>query len=131
MTAFKLAGIALLAVSAAVVLRAYRPEMALQLSVAACLFLLAYALSDIAAIRAAVDGVAGRFGLGAEQLKLVFKVIGISYVVQFAAEACRDAGESAIASKVELAGRVLIVAAALPALLAVLSLLSGLLQQTP
>ncbi len=131
MTAFKLAGIALLAVSAAVVLRAYRPEMALQLSVAACLFLLAYALSDIAAIRAAVDGVAGRFGLGAEQLKLVFKVIGISYVVQFAAEACRDAGESAIASKVELAGRVLIVAAALPALLAVLSLLSGLLQQAP
>ncbi len=131
MTAFKLAGIALLAVSAAVVLRAYRPEMALQLSVAACLFLLAYALSDIAAIRAAVDGVAGRFGLGAAQLKLVFKVIGISYVVQFAAEACRDAGESAIASKVELAGRVLIVAAALPALLAVLSLLSGLLQQAP
>lgn len=131
MTAFKLAGIALLAVSAAVVLRAYRPEMALQLSLAACLFLLAYALSDIAAIRAAVDGVAGRFGLGAEQLKLVFKVIGISYVVQFAAEACRDAGESAIASKVELAGRVLIVAAALPALLAVLSLLSGLLQQAP
>ena len=55
MTAFKLAGIALLAVSAAVVLRAYRPEMALQLSVAACLFLLAYALSDIAAIRAAVE----------------------------------------------------------------------------
>ena len=131
MTAFKLAGIALLAVSAAAVLRAYRPEMALQLTVAACLFLLAYALSDIAAIRAAVDGVAGRFGLGAEQLKLVFKVIGISYVVQFAAEACRDAGESAIASKVELAGRVLIVAAALPALLAVLSLLSGLLQQAP
>lgn len=128
MTAFKLAGIAFLVVSAAVVLRAYRPEMALQLSVAASLFILAYALSDIAAIRAAVDGVAGNFGLGAEQLKLVFKVIGISYVVQFAAEACRDAGESAIASKVELAGRVLIVAAALPALLAILGLLSGLLQ---
>ncbi len=128
MTAFKLAGIALLAVSAAVVLRAYRPEMALQLSVAACLFILAYALSDIAAVREAVDGLAAGFGLGAEQMKLVFKVIGISYVVQFAAEACKDAGESAIASKVELAGRVMIVAAALPALLAVLGLLRGLLQ---
>lgn len=129
MTVFKLVGIALLAVSAAVVLRAYRPELALQLSIVACLFILAYALSDIGAIRQAVDGVAARFGLGADQLKLVFKVIGIAYVVQFAAEACRDAGESAIASKVELAGRVLIVAAALPALMAVLSLLSGLLQK--
>lgn len=128
MTAFKLAGIALLAVSAAVVVRAYRPEMALQLSVAACLFILAYALSDIGALRMAVEGVSARFGLGADQLELVFKVIGISYVVQFAAEACRDAGESAIASKVELAGRVMIVAAALPALLAVLGLLGGLLQ---
>ncbi|NCB30439.1 MAG: stage III sporulation protein AD, partial [Clostridia bacterium] len=68
-------------------------------------------------------------GLGANQLKLVFKVIGIAYVVQFAAEACRDAGEGAVASKVELAGRVLIVAVALPALMAVLSLLTGLLQK--
>lgn len=129
MTVFKLAGIALLALTAVVVLRAYRPDMALQLSVAACLLLLAYALTDIAAIRQAVEGVTARFGLGAEQLKLVFKVVGIAYVVQFAAEACRDAGESAIASKVELAGRVLIVAAALPALMAVLGLLTGLLQK--
>lgn len=129
MTVFKLAGIALLALAAVVMLRAYRPDMALQLSVAACLLLLAYALTDIAAIRQAVEGVTARFGLGAEQLKLVFKVVGIAYVVQFAAEACRDAGESAIASKVELAGRVLIVAAALPALMAVLGLLTGLLQK--
>ena len=128
MTVFKLVGIALLAVSAVVVLRAYRPEMALQMSIAACLVILAYALSDIGAIKDAVDGVTAQFGLGAEQLKLVFKVIGISYVVQFAAEACRDARESGIASKVELAGRVMIVAAALPALMAVLGLLSSLLK---
>ena len=100
----------------------------LQLSIAVCFVLLSYALTDIAAIRQAVEGVTGRFGLGVEQLKLVFKVLGIAYVAQFAAEACRDAGESAIASKVELAGRVMIVAAALPALLAVLELLRSLLE---
>lgn len=128
MTVFKLAGLALVALCGAVLLRAYKPEMGLQLSIAACFVLLSYALTDIAAIRQAVEGVTGRFGLGVEQLKLVFKVLGIAYAAQFAAEACRDAGESAIASKVELAGRVMIVAAALPALLAVLELLRSLLE---
>ena len=71
MTVFKLAGLALVALCGAVLLRAYKPEMGLQLSIAACFVLLSYALTDIAAIRQAVEGVTGRFGLGVEQLKLV------------------------------------------------------------
>ena len=128
MAAFKLAGVAILAVSAVAILRAYRPEMATQLSIAAGILLFTYALSDIEALRQAVEGVAAQFGLGLEQLKLVFKVLGIAYVIQFAAEACKDAGESAIASKVEMAGRVLIVITAFPALSAVMGLLASLLR---
>ena len=66
MTVFKLAGLALVALCGAVLLRAYKPEMGLQLSIAACFVLLSYALTDIAAIRQAVEGVTGRFGLGVE-----------------------------------------------------------------
>ncbi|MDR0840955.1 MAG: stage III sporulation protein AD [Christensenellaceae bacterium] len=127
MTVFKLAGIAVLSVTAGIVLRTYRPDMALQLSMAVCAVLLLFAIEDIAAIRGAIEDVCARYGFQSAHLKLIFKVIGIAYMAQFASETCRDAGESAVASKVELVGRVLILGAALPALLAVLGLLSGLL----
>ena len=41
-------------------------------------------------------------------LTIILKVIGISYVVEFAASVCKDSGESAIASKVEFAGKCII-----------------------
>ena len=127
MEIFKIAGLAVLALGGVILLRAYRPEMALQLSLGTGVVLFAYALTEIGAVQQVIEGITGRYGLGSQQIKLIFKVFGMAYVAQFAAEACRDAGESAIASKVELVGRVMIVAAALPAVFSVLDLLSGLL----
>ena len=45
---------------------------------------------------------------------ILFKTLGICFLAQFAADSCRDAGESALASKVELAGKISIVILALP-----------------
>ena len=39
---------------------------------------------------------------------VILKIIGISYVVEFAVNVCKDSGESAIASKLELAGKCII-----------------------
>ena len=74
-------------------------------------------VGNIAEIKGVVDEMLAGYGLDALQVKVIFKVIGIAYIAQFAADACRDAGEGAIASKVELAGRVLIVATAMPAMI--------------
>ena len=42
------------------------------------------------------------------------KTLGICFLTQFAVDSCKDAGESALASKVELAGKVTVVVMALP-----------------
>lgn len=57
---------------------------------------------------------------------IVLKVIGIAYLTQFGAQLCADAGESAIASKVELAGKVLMMTAAAPVLTGLLEMVTGL-----
>ena len=44
----------------------------------------------------------------------MFKTLGICFLAQFAADSCRDAGESALASKVELAGKISILVLSLP-----------------
>ncbi|MCF6460088.1 stage III sporulation protein AD [Clostridium sp. Cult3] len=57
----------------------------------------------------------------------VLKIIGIAYIVEFGAEISRDAGEEAIASKVELGGKIIIMVLAMPILLALMDLIIKIL----
>ncbi len=127
MTVFKVVGVALVAVAASLVLRAYRPELGLQIAVAAGVLILVLTLDELAAMSGFLGEVLGRFQIDTGYLKVMLKVIGVAYLAQFAADLCRDAGEGAVAGKVELAGRVLILALCLPVLAAILELVSSIL----
>ncbi|HWS29839.1 MAG TPA: stage III sporulation protein AD [Clostridia bacterium] len=127
MTIFKIVGLSLAAVTVVLVLRAYRPEIAVQAAVAAGVVLLLIAVTELSGVMAMIDQIVTRYGLNSEHIKVVLKVIGIAYLAQFAAQTCRDAGEGAIASKVELVGRVLIVTVAVPVVISILNVLGTLL----
>ncbi len=127
MTIFKIVGLSLAAVTVVLVLRAYRPEIAVQAAVAAGVVLLLIAVTELSGVMAMIDQIVTRYGLNSEHIKVVLKVIGIAYLAQFAAQTCRDAGEGAIASKVELVGRVLIVTVAVPVVISILDVLGTLL----
>lgn len=53
-------------------------------------------------------------------LAVIFKVIGIAYLGEFAAQICRDSGSTAVASKIELAAKIIILSLMLPILSAIL-----------
>jgi len=53
-------------------------------------------------------------GMESIYLKTVLKIIGIAYIAEFGAQIVRDAGQESIASKIELAGKVLILVLAIP-----------------
>lgn len=127
MAVFKIVGIGLTATAAALLLRAYRPELGLQASIAAGVLILILTLDELMAVSGLISGIVQRFQLGSEYLKVMLKVIGIAYLAQFAADLCRDAGESAVAGKVELAGRVLILTLCIPMLTTILELVQGIL----
>ena len=128
MTIVRIVGIAVLSVAALMLVRAYKPELALPVSIAAGLTLLFLVLDGVTGIRSFIDGVVQRYGLDSEYIKVMFKVIGIAYLAQFASQLCRDSGEGAVAAKVELAGRILIITVSLPAVAAVLELISSLME---
>ncbi|WP_226582935.1 stage III sporulation protein AD [Halobacillus litoralis] len=52
--------------------------------------------------------------------KTILKIIGIAYIVEFGAQLIRDAGLNALASKVELAGKLFILMLAIPIVTAVI-----------
>lgn len=127
MNILKLVGIAVSAVVAALALRAYRPEMSLQISLAAGVMILILTLDDISAVIGSVSALSNGLGIDNERIKTVFKIIGVAYLAQFAASVCRDAGESAMAGKMELVGRVMILMLALPLVSSVLEVVARLL----
>ena len=65
-------------------------------------------------------------GLDEGYARILLKALAVCYITQLAADCCRDAGESAIASKIELAGKAAIVAVSLPVFTELAELVTGL-----
>lgn len=109
-----IAAFGLISAMLAVILHQYKPEYAMLLSaVAGCgiLFLLVFALTP--AIEQ-LQGIMGKAGLSMAYFKILLKGLGICYLSQFAGDLCRDAGQTSLAGKVELAGKISVVLLALP-----------------
>lgn len=49
-------------------------------------------------------------------VETILKIVGIAYIAEFAAQITKDAGQGAISSKIELGGKILILAMAIPIL---------------
>lgn len=121
-------GVLLCGAMLAVVLRSWRPELALCLSLAAGVVVLVLLLGQIAPLLAAVKRLTAAGGLSTDHLTVVLKAAGICLLTQLTADTCRDAGESSLAGKAELVGRVLLLLLAVPLFEEILALVTRLLQ---
>ena len=97
-----------------VLLKQYKSEYAIYASVIAGATLLLFAISKVGAVVALLDNLVDTVGINKEFFKILLKITGIAYLVEFASNMCKDAGESAISSKIELAGKNLIVTMSIP-----------------
>ncbi|MDI6870017.1 MAG: stage III sporulation protein AD [Bacillota bacterium] len=125
--ALRLVGLGLVVAVMAVTVRTTRPELALPLSLAGGVVLLLLVVQRLAGVVGVLTGLANQAHLSAPYLGIILKVIAVSYLVGLGAQICRDAGERALADKMELAGRILILAMALPIMVAVVDTVAGML----
>ena len=120
----KLCGIAAVGVVAYALLRQYKPELAV-LSEIACAAALFFCVSgELTQITVFFEEALGASGADISFASVLLKVLGAALVTQFAADAARDNAQQALAQKIEFAGKVLILALALPVLQAVLQMIS-------
>lgn len=110
----KLCGFGVLAVILCAVVRQLKPESAVFVSIAAGLALLIFAAKALAPSVIAVNELAETAGISGEFAEVLLKALAISYITSLSANVARDAGESALGAKLELAGRVSIAALSLP-----------------
>ena len=65
-------------------------------------------------------------GLGA-YTTLALRVIGVAYIAELGASVCNDANESAIAAKIDLAARLVILVMAMPVIVDIVRIVTGIL----
>lgn len=123
----KVAAAAIVAAVCAMVVRKQAPEIGLLLAACAGVLILLYCSGALQAAVELMDKLVEQGGLSAAVVEPVMKVTGIAIITRLAADLCRDAKESALASVVETAGSALALLTVLPLMSAVLELLSGLL----
>lgn len=119
MEIWQVVGLALIVTVFSVVLKQIRPEIALQLSILAGAVIFILIMSKIRIIVDLLQSLADQANISSYYLLIILKIVGVAYLAEFGAQICRDAGEGALATKIELAAKVGVIILAIPIIVAI------------
>ncbi len=114
MNVIQIVSIAFIATFMIIVLKQYQPEFAVVASLVACIFIIMFSFEKVQTIITLLENLINKVGINKDFFVVLLKITGIAYLVEFASNICSDAGEKAIASKVEFAGKLIIVTMSIP-----------------
>jgi len=127
MDVIRLVGFSIFAIFLILTLKEQRKDIALILSIAAGVGLLLFSITKMSAIIEMLDDLILKSGINKEFFTIILKVTGISYIIEFGKNICIDAGESGVATKLEMAGKVIIISLSLPLISALVNSLSSII----
>jgi stage III sporulation protein AD len=110
----QIVGLGLVATILALVIKEQKPMFAFLLAVVSGVIIFTFLIDKISDVIRVLERLAVQADLNMVFLETILKIIGIAYIAEFGAQLTRDAGQGAIASKIELAGKVLILVMAVP-----------------
>lgn len=120
--------VAITAAFLALYIKQIRPDYALLITLGGVILLLSGIIPRIALIVSDIQAFASIEGVNISYITPVLKIIGISYLAQFAADICIDAGERALATHVETLAKITNAFMALPIVEDVFSIIIELLE---
>lgn len=127
MSILQIVALAVVAAILILVIRQEKPELALQIALAAGLIVFVLIVWKVVEVINVLERLAVRADLNMVFLGTLLRIIGIAYIAEFGTQICKDAGQSALAFKVELAGKVMILILAVPIITTIFETVSRLL----
>ena len=114
MEIIKIIGIGLIALIIIILLKQYKPEFTLYISLLAGAIILLFVIDKIEGIINLLVSISNKTSINNEFLKLLIKITGIAFLTEFAVSISKDTGETAIANKIDMGGKVIIVSMSIP-----------------
>ncbi len=111
----------------AIQFKSQKPEYGMYMGLAVGILVFGYALRQVAAVTAQLGKLRSYLGGAESYLAILLKVIGITYICEFSADICKDAGYQTVAGQIEVLGKLSVMFAGLPVLFAVIEQIQSFL----
>ena len=111
----------------ALMLKQTKPEYSLFLSMSVCVCIFLYILSRLQTVFGYLQQLQALVNIDGVYLDTILKMLGITYITQFASDLCKDAGYSAVSGQIELFARISILFLSFPVLMALVEMIGEVL----
>lgn len=123
MEIIKIIGVGLISLILIIILKQYKPEFVIYISILAGVIILLLVMDKLYGIISLLSNIQNKANMNNQFLAILLKITGIAFLTEYASSICKDAGESAIATKIDLGGKILIIAISIPIIQALLELI--------
>ena len=127
MIVIKIVRFGILASLVVVTLKEQNSNIAFCVVIASSVMLLLLAIKNLIPIISLLNNLIEKTPIEKEYIQIILKVIAIAYLIEFGKDICADAGQNAIANKIEIAGKVIIVSLSLPVIASVLEMVKNII----
>ena len=121
MEIFKIVSIGVIGTFLAMTVRAYKAELGVLTALTTAFLMLYFTVPQISDVVSGIKNLAENSAVDSVYVKAVIKIIGIAYITQFASELAKDANETLLSKKMELVGKIGIIALMMPIINGLLS----------
>lgn len=114
MEIIQIVGLGLISTILILIIKEQKPLFAFLIAASTSILIFLFLIGKMSAVISELEQMAESAGVQMIYLKTILKIIGIAYIAEFGSQIVRDAGQDSIATKIELAGKVLIMVLAIP-----------------
>ena len=114
MDIIKIIGIGLISLIIIIIVKQYIPEFVIYVSIIAGAIILMLIMDKVSSIINLLTALSNKTVVNNEFLTLLIKITGIAFLTEFSVSLCKDSGETAIANKIDIGGKVIIISMSIP-----------------
>ncbi|MBQ3600339.1 MAG: stage III sporulation protein AD [Lachnospiraceae bacterium] len=107
-------------------LKNMKEEYSLYLSIGGCILIFYYIVKQIEQMIPTLEHIGSYLPIDSQYISIMKKIIGITYIAEFSADICKDAGYGVIAGQISMAGKLIILSISMPIITSLIELIGGL-----
>ena len=123
----RIIGVGFIALIIIIITKQYKPEFAIYISLIAGILIIYIIIDRLGEIINLLKSISERSGINNEFLGVLLKMTGIAILAEFAINICNDSGEGAIASKIEMGSKIIIISISIPIISSLLEVILSLI----
>ena len=108
-------------------LKNIKSEYSVVIMIVGCVIIFFYSVSGIIKVVEILKKIINDTGINDEQIIILLKIMGISYIAEFASDIAKDSGYSALSNQIQIYGKITILVVSVPILESLINCINGLL----